>query len=565
MFDFTAWRHGAGGSYAAAQQQLLAEIEAAAPDARNDARLALARFYFAHGMGARARGVLQLVEAEAEEATQLATFRALRGAVNFIMGDFAAAQRDLYDRDLDSEPEIGLWRAALQAEDGEYGEATFGLRQADRFVQSYPDGLRKRFAFLGAETALANGDARGGEFWLEIAQGADLSSADREYTNVLKANIAALDGEFDSALKIYENAIRGRDRRSRARAALEKTELLLDEGELAPDQAIDDLDRLRYVWRGDSIEFRVLQRLGELQIESGKFREGLQSLKRLVTNFPDHRLTPHITDTMRRTFAELYEAGTVETLPPVMAIALFNDFRELAPAGAEGDDMIRRLADRLVSVDLLPQAAKLLAHQVEFRLQGEDRSRVGARLAVIHLLNREPGEALAAIADSHADGVAPVLVEERALISARAYAQLGAFDEALAALGDNPSAAADQVRADIMWQKRDWRQAAAIFGRLAGPPPGRRQTLDDVRSRYVLNRAVALALNGDVQELATLYQRYSPAMAATPYAADFRVIAQVDSGAADFQEVLRRITVADDFQTFMDSYRKRLGQSATAS
>jgi len=565
MFDFNAWRHSEVGSYADAEQKLLAQIESAVPDARNAARLELAQFSFAHGMGARARGIIQLIEAESKDNTRLATFRALRGAVNYLLGDFENARIDLLDRELDSEPEIVLWRAALAAEDGQYGEATFGLRQSDRFVQTYPDVFRKRFALLGAETALANNDALGGEFWLEIAEGANLSPPDMEYQRVLRANISALDGEIDTALKMYEIAIRGRDRRSRARAVLEKTELLLTEGEISAEQAIEDLDRLRYVWRGDGIEFRVLRRLGELQIATGKFRDGLQSLKRLVTNFADNRLTPGIAEFMRITFAKLYDAGEIESLPPVMAIALFNDFRELAPAGTEGDDMIRRLADRLVSVDLLPQAAKLLAHQVEFRLKGEDKARVGARLAVIHLLNRDPGEALAAIADSHSDGISSELDEERALITARAHTRSEALDKALAALVGNESEAADRVRADIMWKKRDWVSVAEVFGRLAGDPPAKGQSLDDVRSRYVLSRAVALALGNDLQELVSLHKRFSSAMVATPFGADFQVIASVDSGASDFQEVMRRITVADDFHAFMEGYRARLAQSTTAT
>ncbi|NNE82766.1 MAG: hypothetical protein HKN28_02230 [Alphaproteobacteria bacterium] len=565
MYDFETWRRGAIGDYATAQSHLLKLVEEAVPDRRNAARMELARFYFAQGMGARARGILQLIALESEDTARLATFRALRGGVEYIMGDFDKAREDLLDRDLDSEPEIVLWRAALAAENGDFEEATFGLRQSDRFVQSYPDGLRKRFAFLGAETAFANSDARGGEFWLEIAEGANLNSTDLAYKHVLEANIAVLDGEIETALAGYDAAIAARDRRSRARAVVEKTELLLKEGEISSEKAIEDLDRLRYVWRDDDIEFRVLRRLGELQIESGQYREGLQSLKRLVTNFADHRTTPAIADFMRATFAQLYDEGTIETLPPVMAIALFNDFRELAPAGTDGDAMIRRLADRLVSVDLLPQAAKLLSHQVEFRLKGEDRARVGARLAVVRLLDRDAGEALAAIADSHSDGISSELAKERGMISARAYTQLGAFDKALAEIKGDQSEAADKIRADIMWQTRDWAQAAEVFGRLAGKPPARGQSLDDVRSRYVLSRAVALALSNDLPGMATLHRNFSSAMAATPFGADFQVIASVDSGAADFQDVLRRVSVADDFQAFMEGYRARLAQSQTAA
>ena len=247
--------------------------------------------------------------------------------------------------------------------------------------------------------------------------------------------------------------------------------------------------------------------------------------------------------------------GTIVAMQQELADQIAEMAAEQADAGPPTDDV----------ADLLAQAAKLLSHQVEFRLKGEAKARVGARLAVIHLLNRDPGQALASIADSHSDGTSPELEQERALITARANAQLGAYDTALAALDSNKSEAADRVRADIMWQKRDWAGVAAIFARLAGEPPADRKTLDDVRSRYVLSRAVALALNGDLPELATLHRRFSPAMAATPYGADFQVIASVDSGAADFQDVMRRISIADDFQAFMDGYRARLAQSATAS
>src|SRR5207237_256764 len=70
---------------------------------------------------------------------------------------------------------------------------------------------------------------------------------------------------------------------------------------------------------------------------------------------------------------------------------------ELTPIGRRGDEMIRRLADRLVAVDLLDQAAELLQHQVDHRLQGAARSQVATRLAVVYLMNRKPDRTLAAL------------------------------------------------------------------------------------------------------------------------------------------------------------------------
>src|SRR5690349_23747856 len=51
----------------------------------------------------------------------------------------------------------------------------------------------------------------------------------------------------------------------------------------------------------------------------------------------------------------------------------------------------------LVSVDLLDQAADLLQHQIDHRLQGAARSQVAARLAVVYLMNRKADRALAAL------------------------------------------------------------------------------------------------------------------------------------------------------------------------
>ena len=63
-------------------------------------------------------------------------------------------------------------------------------------------------------------------------------------------------------------------------------------------------------------------------------------------------------------------------MPAIDALSLFYDFRDLTPIGRRGDEMIRKLADRLVSVDLLDQAAELLQHQVDNRLQGAARAQV---------------------------------------------------------------------------------------------------------------------------------------------------------------------------------------------
>ena len=57
--------------------------------------------------------------------------------------------------------------------------------------------------------------------------------------------------------------------------------------------------------------------------------------------------------------------------------------------------MIRRLADRLVSLDLLDEASDLLQYQVDNRLTGAAKAAVASRLAVLQLVNHQPRPSLA--------------------------------------------------------------------------------------------------------------------------------------------------------------------------
>ena len=115
-------------------------------------------------------------------------------------------------------------------------------------------------------------------------------------------------------------------------------------------------------------------------------------------------------------------------MPAIDALALFYDFRELTPIGARGDEMIRRLADRLVSVDLLDQASDLLQYQVDHRLQGAARAQVATRLAVIYLMDRKPDRALAMLAASRIGGLSNDLRDQRLLLESRALSDLGRHD-----------------------------------------------------------------------------------------------------------------------------------------
>src|SRR5207244_10501927 len=112
--------------------------------------------------------------------------------------------------------------------------------------------------------------------------------------------------------------------------------------------------------------------------EEQRFRDAFHVMRTALRAHPNSELTRRIQDEAAASFDSLFLAGKGDAMPAIEALSLFYDFRELTPIGRRGDELIRRLADRLVSVDLLDQAAELLQHQVDHRLQGAaDRKSVG--------------------------------------------------------------------------------------------------------------------------------------------------------------------------------------------
>ena len=556
IFQFDAWQRSYEPDFNVAKQELQWALVSAAEEARDERRMDLARFFFANGMSERSLGVLSNVARGGSAIANSAEFLAMRGASRFLLGDLEGAAQDLNSNVLDDEPELGLWRAALLAEAGDYLSAAVGLQKGHPYASRYPEHLRIRFALLGADIGLRVEEPSAARAWLTTLDDAvAMKTDDASMARVFDGQALLLEGESEAALEIFDQVIGRGDRRSRAAAILARTELMLAREEYTPAQAIDALESLRFVWRGDSFEFSVLRRLGELQIEAGSFQEGLQTLKRATSNFEEHPLVGELTVQMQGVFEGLFLNGRADDLAPVKAIALFNEFRELTPPGASGDQMIRRLADRLAAVDLLDQAAGLLQHQVEFRITDQvEKAEVGARLAALRLLDRQPTAALEALGGTRASTLPDALGYERQIIRARAMAELGQIEEALSLLELTPTEEAKRLRAGVLWDIQDWSRAALALGDIVVVS----DRLSESQARDVLRRAIALLLDGQTEALAQVRQELGVAMSSTPFAIDFRIVTSSQGTPADIQSAVRRVAAVDDFKAFMEQYRGRI-------
>lgn len=564
IFELDAWRHGGPDHYTDARQALQMAAAEAPDDLRPKAQLDLAKFYLANGFGPEALGMLEVVQGnQAGDLEAWPEFRALRGAARFLAGDGDGALEDLKLPAFANNPEIGLWRAAVAAEKGDWPAAAAGFRAGNAHLSTYPEPVLSRLALLAAEAALKTGDTAGAQRLIDrvLARGG-IDAEERADVQYLRGELYRQTGEIDRAVEQFKSAFEGLDRFYRAKAGLALTDLELAEKRISPAAAVERLYGLTYAWRGDDLELAIRQRLGEALLESGQYADGLNSMKETAALVAETPRAEEITRKMQKSFADLYKDGAAK-LPTLDALKLYDQFRELTPPGPEGDEVIRQLAERLVSIDMLNRAADLYEHQVQYRVSGEEKARLGTRLASLRLLDQKPEDALRALEMSNVPGIPADLARERRLMQAKALAELGRGDQALQLLAEDDSRPADLLRVDIAWRGQNWGQAAVALGKIIGSPPVPGTALEPATSQLVLNRAVALALAGDGTGLNTLRKDFGGAMASGPDADAFRILTRPEqaTGLIDVNTIRSRVAEVDVFKNFLKGYRSRQAQA----
>ncbi len=555
--DISNWQVGRAEDYWRNKQTLEAGLVDDRPEVKQEARLRLARFEFANGFYPEALGILDVMMATDPEVENTAPYRALRGATHMMMRRWPEAADDLNHLTLANDEEARFWLAAARAQVGKPEVQAAQLIQTGTVLRDYPLKVRNTLALIALESATASGDEFGARGFLDMLRKEQADKLQAPMIDYLDAKLNLKFGDQQVALQQYRKAEAGGNMLYSVMAQRERMDLEHQLGTLSTPDMIEALEKLRYRWRGDEIELGMLLRLADLYGEQKDYGTALRTLKIATEYFRDD---PRVEDAgvkMADMFEELYLAGGSEKLPPVQAIGLFDEFRSLVPPGEKGDEMIRKLADRLVSVDLLEQAELLLDRQVQFRVTGAERARIGARLALVYLLDRQPQKAIDTLHETQVGDAGRDVNAQRRRLEARALTDINKVDEAILMLGADTSPESRQLRAEIYWRAQDWNNAAKALGDLA--PEAEQVTADN--ASVVLDWATALTLAGDDRTITRLRQRYGTPMGTTPYKDAFALITTPkEKGVLDVKTVRSQIEQAEHFKSFMVEYRDMLGQ-----
>jgi tetratricopeptide (TPR) repeat protein len=558
IFDASEWRQNQDEKFLTRQDALIAAASVAEPNQRLQARINLARFYMARGMYPEARGVADFALAGAKPGLEDPSALMVRAVASILLGRPDQGLKDLANPVIGTNYDSQLWRALAYARQGKWAEAREKFKNVEFAISSLPVELQRIVISEAMRASLEVRDYASAAKRRSDLEVVGIPPEMKPAAAVLYGQLAEALGHDKDARNNYNFAVDSPDRAAAAEAKLLDIMLRQKRNEIGQADALRELETLAMIWRGDGVEVKALQLLARIYSDTGHYSESLAAAKTSTRLQPNSELSRQGQDAAAALFAQIFLSPKGDDLPPVDALGMFYEFHELTPIGRRGDEMIRRLADRLVAVDLLDQAADLLQYQVDKRLEGAARAQVAARLAMVYLTNRKPDRAISALRTTRIADLSGELRQQRLLLEARAQSDVGRHDLGLDIISNIVGREAIRLRSDIYWASRRWRESSEQIELYYADRWRDFKPLNPVEKSDVIRAVVGYALAEDALGLARFREKYAPLMSGEADRAAFESASRpAASNSAEFALIAKMAASVDTLDGFLREMKMR--------
>ncbi|WP_456683172.1 tetratricopeptide repeat protein [Bradyrhizobium sp. USDA 3311] len=557
IFSPEAWRKGQSENFITRQSDLIMAISAVEPALRSLPRLDLAQFYMSRAMYHEAKAVTELMLSDPlnkEESGALI----MHAIASILIGRPAQGLKDLANPVIGNSHDSQLWKALAHARQGKWADAREKFKNVEFAIASLPLDIQRIVTMDAMRASLEVKDYAGASKRRSELEIVGVSPEAAPGFAVLRGRLAEALGHDKDALDDYKFAVASSDRPAAAEAKQLEIALRQKRDEISKEDALRELETLSMTWRGDAIEVKTLQMLSQMYAENGRYRDALTAARTATKLQPNAEASRQAQDLASDLFTQIFLGPKGDELPPVEALGMFYEFRELTPIGRRGDELIRRLADRLASIDLLDQAAELLQYQVDHRLEGAARAQVAARLSMIYLANRRPDMAISALRASRISDLSGELRQQRLLLEARAQSDVGRHDLALDIVSNVSGREVLRLRSDIFWAARRWRESAEQIELYYGERFRDFKPLNAVEKSDIIRAAVGYALADDSIGLSRFREKYAPLMSESADRVAFDIASKpAAASSAEFAEIAKLAASVDTLDGFLREMKQR--------
>jgi predicted negative regulator of RcsB-dependent stress response len=558
IFDTTEWRDFQTADFMILRNKLMTAAAMSTGLSRLPAHVNLARFYLARGLYPEAKGILDLAFADVKPGAEEASSLTLHAVASTLAGRPEIALNDLASPAITANIDSQLWKALAFARLQKWADAREKFKNVDFAITALPLDLQRIVIADAFRASLEVKDYPGAAVRSNDLDMVGLAPEQVGSVALLRGRLAEALGHDQDALAAFKAAQASADRPAAVEAQLREIALRQKREEITDDDALRDLETLSVMWRGDAIEVRTLDMLSRLYAAKGRYQDAFAAARTATGLQPNSEASRRMQDEASALFEQIFNGSKGDDLSPVEALAMFYEFRDLTPIGRRGDEMIRRLADRLVAVDLLDQAAELLQYQIDHRMEGSARAQVASRLAMVYLMSRKPERAIAALRTTRIADLAGEIRQQRLLLEARAQTDIGRHDLALDIISNLGGRETIRLRSDIYWAARRWRESAEQIELLYGDRWRDFQPLSAAEKGDVIRAAIGYALAEDAIGLARFREKYNAKMEAGSDRAAFDLASKpATANSADFTRIAKMAATIDTLDGFLREMKQR--------
>ncbi|NDB83947.1 MAG: hypothetical protein EB127_14670, partial [Alphaproteobacteria bacterium] len=297
------------------------------------------------------------------------------------------------------------------------------------------------------------------------------------------------------------------------RSQFDATQMLIRNGNINTLDAITNLINLTFLWRGDDLEYDIWMKIVELYYNSQDYLKVLRIYKYILDAFPDNSSRVYISQQMADVYNKqiFSDNGIYNHLTDFQVVSIYYEFRELTPIGEEGDKITLSVASRLIKLDLLDQAEKILDHQIKYRLEGRYKILTADHLAAIYIMNHSPQKALDLLDETDEANYVYNEHLERLRIKAKALLDLAKYQEVLESLKLDDSREAKSIKEEACFQMAKWDDFIMLAESSILPYLAQSTNISSVQEKEILRLGIAYSMMGKQQDLQILLGKISDA------------------------------------------------------
>ena len=534
LFEFKTWQQ-AEIPFPEAKANLSAKVAAAGEEDKLLAQLELAQFLLAHGNGSEAIGVLRLIAGQNYRLKEDAEFMSLLGAAYLLNKSYGKAL-NIFSNPL-LPPEAELWKGAAMVGLGLTEQGFFRLAKHREILETYPDTLKPVFALKAIEGAITLKKQDQVQHFFNVIKKTPLTSAQENQLRDFQEAYTALLTPEASKNPFISRKTQGESAKNKAEETFHNIKRGYETKKIALDETVHHLENLRHNWRGDFVEFLVLQLLARIHGEHRNFEKSMEAYERLFAFFPQQ---PEILS-LKKEAKEIYKQGVEVLSPAFRKIAFFYRFKKFLPKTPEQATILEKLANQLIAIGLSDQAVTILEKERSQFVETEPKYYL--KLAQAYLEDNQADKALRALSSPLLNEAKFKEKDKVVYLKAQAFYEKKAYQKALSYLKNKHDLNSMALAADIYWELKAWDNVAGqiqlMLKKIGTPQP-----------ELVLRLAMALYQDKQQESLKSIGSAYGDIMQGTPYETLFQMLTSAEHEPLSTEAVFATLKQVKPFQKF---------------